>query len=116
MMAKRSAIQRHARSDEYTIVPANKQALTGWQNLKATQANLLAIAWDFLATTPTQTLPEANYRLKGSLGLVSVQGQSHEVWQYKKLSGGARIWFYVVEEERTVYLLDVATRHPNQTK
>ena len=42
-------------------------------------------------------------------------GVAHERWQHKPTAqGDARIWFYV--DDGVVYLEQVHTRHPNQTK
>ncbi|MFP3580549.1 hypothetical protein SB659_13320 [Arthrobacter sp. SIMBA_036] len=42
-------------------------------------------------------------------------GSSHDRWQHKPtLKGTARLWFYV--EGQIVYLEQVHTSHPNQTK
>jgi hypothetical protein len=42
-------------------------------------------------------------------------GNADERWQHKPtLKGTARIWFFV--EDRTVYLEQVHTSHPNETK
>ena len=39
----------------------------------------------------------------------------HDRWQHKPTAhGDARIWFYV--DDGVVYLEQVHTRHPNQTK
>ncbi|MEU3269372.1 hypothetical protein ABZ639_00935 [Saccharomonospora sp. NPDC006951] len=71
-------------------------------------------AWDFLTRTPLATTP-ANYRLKGELGTIERSGVTHERWQHKPTrKGTARIWFYV--DERTVFLEQVHTSHPNETK
>lgn len=71
-------------------------------------------AWDFLTRTPLQTTP-TTYRLKGELGTVLRGGTAHERWQHKPTAKGtARIWFYV--DERTVYLEQIHTSRPNQTK
>ncbi len=52
---------------------------------------------------------------KGVLGTVLRGGTAHERWQHKPTAKGtARIWFYV--DERTVYLEQIHTSHPNQTK
>ncbi len=62
-----------------------------------------------LSTTPT------NYRLKGELGAVRRGGATHERWQHKPTAKGtARIWYFV--EGRTVFLEQVHTSHPNETK
>ena len=42
-------------------------------------------------------------------------GATHERWQHKPTAKGtALIWFYV--HERTVFLEQVHTSHPNETK
>ena len=74
----------------------------------------MAEAWDFLTRTPQSTTPK-NYRLSGELGFVTRNGSTHERWQHKPpLKVGARIWFYVVDH--VVYLEQVHTSHPNETK
>lgn len=70
--------------------------------------------WDFLTRTPLETTP-TNYRLRGELGTVFRGGTRHERWQHKPTAKGtARIWYYV--GERTVYLEQIHTSHPNETK
>lgn len=47
--------------------------------------------------------------------MISRGETSHERWQHKRTAkGAARIWFYV--HERTVFLEQVDTSHPNETK
>ena len=111
-MAKSSPVTRHLKSTEFEIVSASRQAELGWRDLRATQRNVLADAWDYLTTTPTHPTPTA-HPLRGTLAIVRHQGIDHERWQYE-LSGGARIWYFVVDQ--TVYLEHVHTRHPNETK
>lgn len=61
------------------------------------------------------TTDAANYPLRGELGTITRGDTTHERWQHKPtLKGTARIWFFV--EERTVYLEQVHTSHPNETK
>ncbi|MCA1219103.1 hypothetical protein [Streptomyces sp. 8L] len=70
--------------------------------------------WDFLTRTPLSATP-TNYRLKGELGAVQRGETSYERRQHKPTAKGtARIWFYV--DERTVFLGQVHTSHPNETK
>jgi hypothetical protein len=53
--------------------------------------------------------------IDSDLGTISRGEKIHERWQHKPtLNGAARIWFFV--EDRTVYLEQVHTRHPNETK
>lgn len=99
---------------EYEIRYATSNARKGWQDLAATIRNPLAEAWDFLTRTPLAKTP-TNYPLRGELGTITREGTAHERWQHKPtLQGDARIWFYV--EERTVFLEQVHTHHPNATK
>ena len=111
-MAKKSRVERPTKSAEFEIVFATREAERGWRDLRATQRKVLTDAWDALARDPRDHTPTM-HPLRGELGLVSVAGSLHERWQYE-LSGGARIWYFVIE--RCVYLEQVHTRHPNQTK
>lgn len=116
-MAKKQEEQpvpRPIKKSEYTIICASRQAATGWRDLQATHRNALADAWDFLTRTP-QAVTLTNYRLKGDLSTIIRDGRTHDRWQHKPtLKGTARIWFYI--EGSNVYLEDVHTSHPNQTK
>jgi hypothetical protein len=111
---KGELVQRPAKKIEYEIRFATAEARKGWRDLVATIRNPMSEAWDFLTRTPLQTTP-TNYRLKGELGTVLRGGTAHERWQHKPTAKGtARIWFYV--DERTVYLEQIHTSRPNQTK
>ncbi|GAB4085901.1 hypothetical protein GCM10028784_25310 [Myceligenerans cantabricum] len=69
---------------------------------------------DFLTRTPL-TPTSTNYRLEGALGTITRSGRTFERWQHKPTARGtARVWFYV--DGRTVYLEQVHTAHPNETK
>ncbi|CAM3456263.1 hypothetical protein TSHO111613_23995 [Tsukamurella hominis] len=107
-------VPRPPKKTEYEIRFATTHALKGWQDLTATIRNPLADAWDFLTRTPL-THSQTNYPLRGDLGTISRDGTSHERWQHKPTrQGDARIWFYVVDH--TVFLEQVHTSHPNETK
>jgi hypothetical protein len=113
-MAKESKVERPTKKSEYEIRFASVQARKGWANLAATIRNPLVDTWDFLTRTPEYETP-SNYRLRGELGRVTRGGATHDRWQHKPtLKGDARIWFYV--EGQVVYLEQVHTSHPNQTK
>lgn len=105
-------VARPRKKAEFELRFATRQAEKGWSDLKATTGNALADAWDFLTRTPRH-LSERNHPLKGELAQVLRDGQRHDRWQLE-LPGGARIWFYV--HEQVVWLVDVHTHHPNQTK
>lgn len=113
-MAKEQTVPRPTRKSEYALKFASKQAERGWRDLLATVRNPLAEAWDFLTRTPLETT-ERNYPLKGELAPITRNGRTHQRWQHKPtLKGDARIWFYV--QDQTVYLEQVHTSHPNETK
>ncbi|GAA3621199.1 hypothetical protein GCM10022223_42590 [Kineosporia mesophila] len=112
MSARASGVVRPRKKAEYEIRFGTRQAEKGWQDLLATNRNSLVDTWDFLTRTPLAVSP-TNHQLKAELATVTRGGQVHERWQHE-LPGGARIWFYV--EEMVVHLVDVHTRHPNQTK
>jgi hypothetical protein len=107
-------VPRPPRKIEYEIRYATADAAKGWRDLAATIRNPLAEAWDFLTRTPLSKTP-TNYPLRGDLGTISRGDKIHERWQHKPtLKGAARIWFFV--EDRTVYLEQVHTHHPSETK
>lgn len=112
MSKRKQAVPRPIKKAEYTIVFATREAQTGWRDVLATQRNSVVDAWDFLTRHPLDSTPN-NYQLKGELATVTHAGNTHDRWQHK-LTGGARIWFYV--EGQTVHLVDVHIRHPNETK
>lgn len=105
---------RPVKRTEYEIRFATTEAYKGWRDLVATVRNQMVETWDFLTRTPLSMTP-TNYPLKGQLGTVSRGGTLHQRWQHKPTAGGtARIWFFV--QERTVFLEQVHTSHPNETK
>lgn len=113
-MATSSKVERPTKKGEYELRFASASARRGWIDLRATILAPLTDAWDFLTRTPLARSPH-NYPLRGELQWITRDGRSHERWQYKPTAqGDARIWFYV--EERVVYLEQVHTRHPNETK
>ncbi|WKR20737.1 hypothetical protein [Actinomyces israelii] len=113
-MAKEGLVPRPAKKSEYELRFATAGAQKGWRDLVATMRNVMADTWDFLTTTPATRTP-TNYPLRDKLGTIHRGGKTYERWQHKPtLKGTARIWFYI--EGRTVYLEQVHTSHPNETK
>lgn len=112
-MSKRGqVVNRPLKKSEYTIVFAALAASKGWEAMLATRRNEVVAAWEFLTSTPLQQT-RTNYRLRDQLSHVARGSKRYEQWQHK-LGGGARIWFYV--DGQRVYLTDVSTHHPNETK
>lgn len=113
-MARSSKVERPTKKSEYDIVFASRQAEKGWTDLRATTRNALADSWDFLTRSPLTEGP-VNYPLRGALGTVTYGGKQYSRWQHKPTrQGDARIWFFVIGQ--TVYLEQVHTQHPNETK
>lgn len=111
---KGELVPRPPKKIEYEVRFATNEARKGWRDLVATIRNPMTETWDFLTRTPLSTTP-TNYRLKGDLAMIQRGGSSYERWQHKPTAKGtARIWFYV--DKRTVYLEQVHTSHPNETK
>lgn len=115
-MAKKSAnkVDRPTKKNEYELHFATVGARKGWRDLCATMRGPMVDTWDFLTRTPHEKTP-TNYPLKSDLGTIVRNGEVFVRWQHKPtIKGDARIWFYV--DDRTVYLEQVHTHHPNQTK
>lgn len=113
-MPKESTVPRPAKKSEYVLKYATKQSEKGWRDLVATIRNSMSETWDFLTHTPLMTTP-TNYPLEGPLGVITRGGRTFQRWQHKPtLKGTARVWFYV--DGNTVYLEQVHTAHPNETK
>lgn len=113
-MAKDTKVDRPTKKSEYLLRFASTQARKGWHDLVATIRGPLADSWDFLTKTPLEQTP-TNYPLQASLATVTRNGRTYQRWQHKPTrKGGARIWFYV--DDQVVYLEQVHTTHPNETK
>ncbi|MEU3018400.1 hypothetical protein ABZ635_13500 [Nocardiopsis sp. NPDC007018] len=111
---KGELVPRPPKRTECEIRFATADARKGWRDLVATIRNSMTETWDFLTRTPLSTTP-TNYRLRGELGTIRRGGATHERWQHKPTAKGtARIWYYV--HERTVFVEQVHTSHPNETK
>lgn len=111
---KGDLVPRPPKKVEYEIRFATADARKGWQDLVATIRNPMSETWDFLTRAPLTTTP-TNYRLKGELGAIARAGQTFERWQHKPTAKGtARVWYYV--DGRTVFLEQVHTSHPKETK
>jgi len=114
-MAKGDAVPRPTKKSEFRIVFETRSAAVGWQNLTATTSNTLVDTWDDLTQNPKRN-DDTCHPLKGDLAVVTIKGESLVRRQYE-LPGGARIWYAVTEgKPGTVHIVEVHTRHPNQTK
>jgi hypothetical protein len=113
-VARPTKVERPTKKTEFEIRFASSDASKGWRDLVATIRGPLTDTWDFLTRTPLALTP-TNYPLKGELSTVRRAGAEHARWQHKPTAkGSARIWFYV--EGSVVFLEQVHTAHPNETK
>lgn len=113
-MSKESLVPRPVKKSEFVLKFATTQSQKGWRDLVATRRNPMSETWDFLTRTPLARTP-TNYPLEGPLAVITRGAQTFERWQHKPTSkGSARVWFYV--DGSTVYLEQVHTAHPNETK
>lgn len=115
-MGKKGSLSRPTRTDEYQLLPLSNSVVKGWSDLQAHQKNKLAEAWDYLSRHPQEFHPERCYPLRGELAKVTRQGKTYDQWQYRNLSRGARIWYFVAEKERAVYITEIFTAHPKATQ
>lgn len=115
MAAKKGQlVPRPPKKAEYEIRFATAEAQKGWRDLVATIRNPMTEVWDVLTRSPLAKTPTC-YPLKGELGMITRGGTTCQRWQYKPTTKGtARIWYFV--EGRTVFLEQVHTSHPNETK
>ena len=112
MSRRADRVIRPLKRVEYEIRFATREAEKGWTDLLATSRSAIVDAWDYLTATPLlQTVH--HHPMRADLEFVVRDGVRFARWQHE-LPGGARIWFYV--DGQVVLLVDVHTRHPNQTK
>lgn len=112
MSRRGESVPRPLKRSEFTIRFATRNAEKGWTDLLATARNAVVDAWDFLTHTPMQQ-SRRNHTMRDALEFVTRDGREYQRWQHE-LPGGARIWFYV--DDHVVWLTEVHSHHPNQTK
>ncbi len=115
-MVKERSVHRPTKKIEYTLQHAERACKVGWSDVVASQRNGCADLFDRLTADPANVdNPDKQHRLKGNLSTTTVRGVERDQWQYE-MAKGARVWYVVDRDNKTVYLTRVATAHPNQTK
>lgn len=95
-MARDKPIVRPARTNEWQILAADKGVAEDWDRWAKQEPNALAVAYDQLATNPTQ-FSSRQRKLEGSaMGTGVYEGKTLDRWQYEVTSGG-RIFYFVDE-------------------
>jgi hypothetical protein len=92
---------------------ADRRAVEGWKHLLAQAPENLDRARVAITSDPRH-VDCRQHPLKGSLGIVKVDGASLEQWQYEPTSGG-RLRYAIDDEERTLWITRAGTGHPKQT-
>lgn len=59
--------------------------------------------------------PRRHKRLSGSLGEVVVDGEACELWQHSYSRSG-RVWFAIVDSQKSVRVTEVYPGHPKKTE
>ena len=113
-MSEHPPVPRPTKKSEFSIHFDSPKMFRDWNSLEAARLSNLADAWDFLTRTPLQKTP-VSAPLLGRLAFVTRDGVQFERWQLKlSKTSGARIWYYV--DGQTVYIEQLHTKHPNETK
>lgn len=91
---------------------ANNPAAKGWDELCRQAPGNTRQAWEKIQQDPRPfPADHRHHRLKGK-ELGSVNGM--EQWQYE-VTGGARIWYLIDDETKTLWVRWAATGHPKVT-
>ncbi|MFI2331842.1 hypothetical protein ACH474_00495 [Nocardia rhamnosiphila] len=87
----------------------------GWSELERQEIDAWERAWVAITSEPRSVQnPGRQHRLKATLGAVKVGGTEREQWQYE-VTSGARIWYAIADEQRTLWATKAETGHPGIT-
>jgi hypothetical protein len=94
----------------------SKDAADGWDDLCQKLAGATATAYDHIAEDPrSRARPHRQHQLKGDLSVRQVDGRALEQWQYE-VSGAARVWYVIDDNNKTIWLTAASTAHPKKTE
>jgi len=103
------------RPKPWRVLLHNTEAARGWAELERQALDVLDRAWVEMTAEPRSVAnPGRQHRLKAVLGAVKVGGAELEQWQYE-VTGGARIWYAIDDQERTLWVTKAETGHPGIT-
>ena len=106
---------RPPKPDEYGIILATKEAVTGWDDLRRQAPGPTATLYDRLTAHPHKIdNPRRQGKLKGALGSRTVKGREYQQMQYE-VTGGGRVWYVVDDERKEVLITFASTGHPKST-
>ncbi len=101
---------------EYEIRFQNTEAAKGWDELCNQVPGNTYDAWSIMRSHPQETRnPDRHHQMKGTLSTELFRGEPVARWQIEVTAAG-RIWFFVDEERRTVWIERASPRHPKRTE
>lgn len=93
----------------------NSDAGKGWEELRAQASAALRRAYDEILADPTPNPPtERHHQLRRELAFGKHDGRDMPRWQID-VTGAARIWYLVDDEQRTLWVYWAGTGHPPAT-
>ncbi|NKY33676.1 hypothetical protein HGA13_11390 [Nocardia speluncae] len=112
---------RHKRGDDvprpkpWRVLLHNTESARGWSELERQAVDALDRAWVAITSEPRSVQnPGRQHRLKATLSAVKIGGTELEQWQYE-VTSGARIWYAIDDQQRTLGVTKAETGHPGIT-
>ena len=101
---------------EWTVKPASRAALRGWEEVAEAEPDLMRVVKERLRTRPLDRSdnPNRTHRLKPPLDLGRVGDLKLPQWQHEMTASG-RIWYCVDADTRTVWVTKVSLEPPRET-
>jgi hypothetical protein len=102
------------RPNPWVLRITNLRVGKGWEELLREASSNLDEAWVQITSDPRRHA-ERQHRLRGNFGTRSYKGANLQVWQYE-VTSGARLWYMIDDEHRTLWLFHAGTGHPKSTE
>lgn len=104
-----------ARPGGWEVRYQTTEAVKGWDELCQQAPGNTCDAWEMMRTDPGPAAPTSrHHRLKGGLANGLHEGRSLPQWQIE-VTGGARVWYLLDADRRTVWIVHAGTGHPKAT-
>jgi mRNA-degrading endonuclease RelE of RelBE toxin-antitoxin system len=100
---------------EWEVRFGENAAAKGWDELCQQAAGNIRAAYEQMRSQPRPPEDGRHKRLRGGLGTRIFAGRELEQWQIE-VTGGARIWYLVDDDKRTVWVVHAAAGHPKATE
>ncbi|MEI6624426.1 MAG: hypothetical protein WCP28_21245 [Actinomycetes bacterium] len=106
-------VAQPAAAGQWRIRFGTSDAASNWTELVNHYSNTVREAWERMRLHPLERT-DTQKPLAGSLGSRRVGGIDLPQWQFD-ISSGARLWYCVDEDARTVWVMLASTGHPGAT-